>query len=103
MKNINRILLVGCLMMTALLVISCKPATIEEETQAPIIERDYRQDMRDFVQVISAYAKGIKPGFIVIPQNGHILLTENGEVTGVPALAYMKAIDGIGREDLFYG
>ena len=103
-------------MMTALLVISCKQATTkeeavatgkelvtEEETQAPLIERDYRQDMRDFVQAISAYAKGIKPGFIVIPQNGHILLTENGEATGVPALAYMKAIDGIGREDLFYG
>ena len=41
--------------------------------------RDYRQDMRDFVQEISAYAKGIDPGFIIIPQNGHELVTENDE------------------------
>ncbi len=66
-------------------------------------ERDYRQDMRDFVQDVSLYAKGIKPGFIIIPQNGHELLTENGEETGTLALRYLEAIDGVGREDLFYG
>jgi len=66
-------------------------------------ERDYRQEMRDFVRDISAYAGGIRPGFIVIPQNGHELLTETGEETGAPATLYMEAIDGVGREDLFYG
>ncbi|GAJ02123.1 unnamed protein product, partial [marine sediment metagenome] len=66
-------------------------------------KRNYRQDMRDFVQGISAYAKGIKPNFIIIPQNGHELLTENGEETGRLAVRYLDAIDGVGREDLFYG
>ncbi len=65
--------------------------------------RDYRQDMRDFVEGIGAYAKGLKVGFIVIPQNGQELVSENGEATGVPAIDYLNAIDGLGREDLFYG
>jgi len=69
----------------------------------PATERNYRQDMRDFVQGISTYTKGIKPNFIVIPQNGHELLTEDGEETGTPAATYLDAIDGVGREDLFYG
>jgi cysteinyl-tRNA synthetase len=74
-----------------------------EEAGDPTSERNYRQDMRDFVRAISDHAKGIKPNFVVIPQNGHELLTENGAETGAPALAYLKAIDGVGREDLFYG
>ncbi len=64
---------------------------------------DYRQDMRAFVQGISAYAKDIQSTFVIIPQNGHELLTENGEETGAPADEYLEAIDGVGREDLFYG
>jgi cysteinyl-tRNA synthetase len=64
---------------------------------------DYRQDMRTFVQGISAYAKDIQANFVIIPQNGHELLTENGEETGTHAAEYLEAIDGVGREDLFYG
>ncbi|MCK4645879.1 MAG: endo alpha-1,4 polygalactosaminidase [Candidatus Aminicenantes bacterium] len=64
---------------------------------------DYRQDMRAFVQGISAYAKDIQANFVIIPQNGHELLTENGEETGIHAAEYLEAIDGVGREDLFYG
>ncbi|MHC4103502.1 MAG: endo alpha-1,4 polygalactosaminidase [Planctomycetota bacterium] len=63
----------------------------------------YREYMRDFVRGISSYSKNAVPGFIVIPQNGHELLTDDGEETGQPAAEYMSAIDGIGREDLFYG
>ena len=66
-------------------------------------EINYRQEMRSFVQGISTYAKGIVSNFIVIPQNGHELLTEKGEETGTPAANYLENIDGIGREDLFYG
>ena len=66
-------------------------------------ERDYRQDMRDFVQGISTYANDTNPDFIIIAQNGHELLTENGESTGELAAAYLDSIDGVGREDLFYG
>lgn len=89
-------LLLGC---TVILVFSCGGDTEIESPEA----RNYRQDMRDFVQSISAYAKGIKPMFIVIPQNGHELITEDGQETGSPAANYIAAIDGVGREDLFYG
>jgi cysteinyl-tRNA synthetase len=65
--------------------------------------RDYRQDMRSFVQGISGYAKRIKPNFIIIPQNGHELLTEDGEPNGSLSRSYLEAIDGMGREDLLYG
>ncbi|MHA2363113.1 MAG: endo alpha-1,4 polygalactosaminidase [Candidatus Hodarchaeales archaeon] len=65
--------------------------------------RDYRQDMRDFVQSISAFVKGFNSNFFVIPQNGHDLITTDGEKTGAPSTSYLNAIDGIGREDLFYG
>ena len=121
-------LMLSCLLVPALLVVSCTPEVHEEEEVTPLVEeeevalpqegsaveqeeeveeptseRNYRQDMRDFVQAISAHARGVKPNFVVIPQNGHELLTENGEETGAPAPAYLKAIDGVGREDLFYG
>ena len=65
--------------------------------------RDFRQDMRELVQDVSAYARGKHPGFIVIPQNGHQLITLDGQASGAPASDYLAAIDGVGREDLFYG
>ncbi len=65
--------------------------------------QNYRQEMRNFVQSISSYAKTFDPNFIVIPQNGQELITKDGESNGLIDPAYLKAIDGIGREDLFYG
>ena len=88
------------MVITTVVMSGCAAHSTDRE---PTTERGYRQDMRDFVQGISAYAKRIKPNFIVIPQNGHALLTENGEETGTPVVAYLEAIDGVGREDLFYG
>ena len=63
----------------------------------------YRQYMREFVQNISQYARTIDENFIVIPQNGQELVTQNGEADGQPATEFLQAIDGLGREDLFYG
>lgn len=63
----------------------------------------YAAYMRTFVQGISSYAKGIKPGFCVIPQNGAELLTEDMDPSGAPSSDYISAIDGQGQEDLFYG
>jgi cysteinyl-tRNA synthetase len=80
------------------LLFSCKNSKGPDEAN-----RNFRQDMRDLVRSISSYAKGIKSNFIIIPQNGQELLTENGEDTGTPALEYIYSIDGVGREDLFYG
>jgi len=64
---------------------------------------DYRREMRELVQSISSYAKAITSAFVVIPQNGQELITANGEFDGSLEVPYVGAIDGIGREDLFYG
>jgi len=64
---------------------------------------NYREEMRKFVKGISSYAKSFNPNFIVIPQNGQELLTENGEPEGKVVWDYFNSIDGIGREELFYG
>lgn len=62
-------------------------------------EMDFRQEMRDFVQEISAYAKEQDPDFFVIPQNGHPLVLKNG----APASDYLAAVDGLAQESLFFG
>jgi cysteinyl-tRNA synthetase len=64
---------------------------------------DYKNEMRNFVIGISGYSKSIHPGFIIIPQNGQELVTADGKSNGPIATNYMNAIDGQGREDLFYG
>lgn len=69
----------------------------------PSGEVDAAQEMRDFVVGLSSYAKQQVPGFIVVPQNGNELLTADLEPDGPPMQAYMSAIDGQGREDLFFG
>ena len=66
-------------------------------------EINYRDKMRQFVINISDYAKMLRPGFIVIPQNGQELIIEEGKVSDNIFFNYLNAIDGVGREDLFYG
>jgi len=63
----------------------------------------YRERMREFVQTISNYAKTENPAFIIIPQNGHELVTLTGEADDPIQYTYIEAIDGAGQEDLFYG
>ncbi|MBP1909432.1 endo alpha-1,4 polygalactosaminidase [Methanolobus bombayensis] len=75
------------------------PNTADEPTS----EMDYRQQMRDFVIGISTYSKQNNPDFIIIPQNGQELLTSGGEPDDPFAQDYISAIDGVGREDLFFG
>lgn len=84
--------------------LNCK----NEDDTAPVnpdgpTEINYRQEMRNFVGGISNYAKGIKPGFVVIPQNGIELLSKTGEEDGQPDAAYLNFIDAVGQEDLNYG
>ena len=64
---------------------------------------DYRQEMRRFVQSLSAYAKNSRSNFIVVPQNGVELVSTTGNAAGKPVEEYLAAIDGIGQEELFYG
>jgi cysteinyl-tRNA synthetase len=63
----------------------------------------FRQEMRNFIQHISAYARNQDPDFIVIPQNGQELLVQGQDVHSAIDLTYIDSIAGIGREDLFYG
>jgi cysteinyl-tRNA synthetase len=64
---------------------------------------DFKDEMRNFVIEISQYSKAINPNFIIIPQNGQELTSLNGEADNGPHCNYLDAIDGVGREDLFYG
>jgi len=68
-----------------------------------VYSQDYRQEMRNLVMEISAYAKKISPDFLIIPQNGQALATATGRSDGIPEENYLQAIDGTGREDLYYG
>ena len=67
--------------------------------QATAPKRDFQAAMRQFVQTISAQTKKADPSFLVVPQGGIALLT----VDGRPATDYLKAIDGVGQEEVFYG
>ncbi len=66
-------------------------------------EIDYQQEMRNFVQEISEYGRNQNPNFIVIPQNGIQLVSDNGKWDGKPDKDYLDAIDGLGQESLYYG
>lgn len=64
---------------------------------------DPREEMRRFVIELRAYADLQTNDFIIIPQNGQELITDSGEPDGIIQSEYLSAIDGSGREDLFYG
>jgi len=75
----------------------------EEENNNLYSDVNFKQEMRDFVTDISQYAKAKNPNFVVIPQNGHELVSVNGDTDGSPDVGYNNAIDACGQEDLFYG
>ena len=91
----------GVLALVILFAVSCSKN--DDSGSKDASGRDYKQDMRDYVIGISQAAKAVNPNFVVIPQNGAELVTANGEEDGAPATEYLKAIDGIGQEDLFFG
>jgi len=66
-----------------------------------IADRNFREDMQQFVIRISTYAKVVKPGFIIIPQNGLELLLDN-QLSRYRE-SYLEAIDGVGQEELNFG
>ena len=53
-----------------------------------------KSDMIRFVTDLARHARALKPGFLIVPQNGEELLQEP---------AYVAVIDGIAKEDLLYG
>jgi cysteinyl-tRNA synthetase, unknown class len=52
------------------------------------------EQMIAFVKALAAHARSLKPGFLIVPQNGEELLEEAG---------YRAVIDGIAKEDLLFG
>lgn len=66
-------------------------------------DMNYRDLMRHFIQSLSQQAKSRNPNFLIIPQNGQELMTEDGREVSPPVPDYLNAIDGQGRESLFYG
>ncbi|MGL4596752.1 MAG: endo alpha-1,4 polygalactosaminidase [Bacteroidia bacterium] len=83
------------LLISAILLNACQK-TIE----TPV---DYRSEMRQFIREISERGRLTRPGFMVIPQNGQDLLTTDGTPQGTLETSFRLAIDGFGREELFYG
>lgn len=86
----------------SLLLIASVSCSDDEESNVPS-GIDFKLEMRNFVIGISQYAKLNHSDFIIIPQNGIELVTDDGNETGNPHSAYLAAIDGNGQEDLFYG
>lgn len=80
-----------------------------EVYQVEVVEAAYvnqtgtvRQEMVDFVIELSAYAKGLNAEFQVIANNGTDLFCTNPWDISDPNEAYLAAIDGLGKEDLWY-
>jgi cysteinyl-tRNA synthetase, unknown class len=79
-------------------IVGCTFLSAEPETPpAP------REAMRKWVADIADYTQLRVPAFLVIAQNGDELLTTGLTATVALANDYIDAIDGLGREDLFYG
>jgi cysteinyl-tRNA synthetase, unknown class len=67
---------------------------------------DYREQMRRFVERIATFARGQRPDFIVVVQNGLDLISkaELGEESeAAPAQSYLRSIDGVLVEALNFG
>ncbi len=84
------------------LVLTAGCLDIPDDDDKDDVPSDPRQAMRDLVQNISSYSKGIDPDFFIITQNGNDLAFDGG-VIAYPDMDYLHAIDGVGQEDLFYG
>jgi len=83
---------------------------VEEIEEAPVLGTevliDMREEMRRFVQSISMFARKHRPNFLVIAQGGLDLLVKqdaiNEELVSA-ARTYIRSIDGVLVEGLFYG
>lgn len=67
---------------------------------------DYREEMRRFIQKISSYARGIRPNFAVVVENGGSLTVKTDpadETLVMPASGFTRSIDGILTVGLFHG
>lgn len=64
---------------------------------------NHPQEMRDFVADIRGYARGLAPGFVIVGHGGLPLVTTNERTSGDPDSAYIRSLDGLAQDSLFYG
>lgn len=82
----------------------------QQQSTAPLpapagLQTDLRQQMRKFIQSISTYARRLRPGFSVLTRGGVELIVKRGTVDETrvfPSRSYIRAIDGVIQEGLFY-
>ncbi|MCP5374455.1 MAG: hypothetical protein H6907_22190 [Hyphomicrobiales bacterium] len=79
------------------------PAAEEPAAPAPVL--DLREEMRKLVAGIAGFARRHKPDFVVVVAGVPDLLVKDGETEDQrpPARAYMRSIDGILLDGLFFG
>ena len=79
----------------------------EAVTPLPVLSvTDHREAMRQFIQSISAYARRQNRNFMVLTKEGLDLLVKKDiadEKIVLPARTYMRSIDGVVVDGLFYG
>ena len=102
MNKLHKIVLPFALILSAaaFLCFSCRSS---EQDKADLQSIDFRSEMRSFISAIAQKARVQNPSFIVIPQNGQELITLNDESDGPLAQEYVSRINGIGREDVYFG
>ena len=62
-----------------------------------------RDAMRSWIIEISATVRARSPGFLLVAQNGEELIALGDQPDASLATGYLEALDGLGREDLFFG
>jgi len=78
-------------------------APVAPTSEAALI--DLREEMRMFVQSVSAYARQYRPNFVVLANGGLDLLVKRDPVDETkisPARAYMRSLDGVLQEGMFF-
>ena len=76
---------------------------ITPSTQGTLM--DLREEMRMFVQSISAFTRTYRPNFVILANGGLDLLVKRDPVEEnkvSPARAYMRALDGVLQEGMFF-
>lgn len=100
MKRYCATILLLHLLLTA---VACsRKETAVVKGNAPANEAEAGVSMQKFVTRISKYAKTLKPGFNIIPQNGSVLAYTNLNPKQGKNYEYIAAVDGFGVEELFY-
>lgn len=99
-RKMKIIVTVPILVLLCFATLVCRPQ--EKEHNHKDVNVSAAEKMQKMVISISDYAKKVKPGFLVIPQNGIELAFKKADSRNGLNDKYLKAIDGLGVEEVFY-